>query len=178
MKRYVGDFETATWLKDETWVWAWAVAEIGNEDNIIIDNNISSFFDFCQKENNPIIYFHNLKFDGAFIVSYLLENGFTPIKEKKERADKTFTSLISDMGIWYSLEIYFHVENKRVKKVTIYDSLKIIPMPVVDIPKSFGIEEHKLEIDYNMPRECHSLNPCEAYQNLLYLLLHFQYLGR
>ena len=40
MKRYVGDFETATWLKDETWVWAWAVAEIGNEDNIIIDNNI------------------------------------------------------------------------------------------------------------------------------------------
>ena len=39
MKRYVGDFETATWLKDETWVWAWAVAEIGNEDNIIIDNN-------------------------------------------------------------------------------------------------------------------------------------------
>ena len=153
MKRYVGDFETATWLKDETWVWAWAVAEIGNEDNIKIDNNISSFFDFCQKENNPIIYFHNLKFDGAFIVSYLLENGFTPIKDKKERADKTFTSLISDMGIWYSLEIYFHVEKKRVKKVTIYDSLKIIPMPVVDIPKSFGIEEHKLEIDYNKPRE-------------------------
>ena len=66
MKRYVGDFETATWFEDQTWVWAWAVAEIGNEENIIINNNISSFFDFCQKENNPIIYFHNLKFDRCF----------------------------------------------------------------------------------------------------------------
>lgn len=152
MKRYEGDFETATWLEDETWVWAWAVAEIGNEDNIIIDNNISSFFNFCQKENNPVIYFHNLKFDGSFIVSYLLENGFSPIIDKKKRADKTFTCLISDMGIWYSIEIYFKVEKKKVKKVTIYDSLKIIPMPVADIPRSFGIEEHKLEIDYNKPR--------------------------
>ena len=28
MKKYVGDFETATWLEDETWVWAWSVCEI------------------------------------------------------------------------------------------------------------------------------------------------------
>lgn len=90
---------------------------------------------------------------GAFIVSYLLENDFKLITDKKERANKTFTTLISDMGIWYSIEIYFKVSKKKVKKVTIYDSLKIIPMPVVDIPKAFGIEESKLEIDYNIPRE-------------------------
>jgi hypothetical protein len=28
MKKYTGDFETATWFEDETWVWAWAVCEI------------------------------------------------------------------------------------------------------------------------------------------------------
>lgn len=28
MNKYVGDFETATWLEDETYVWAWAVCEI------------------------------------------------------------------------------------------------------------------------------------------------------
>ncbi len=28
MKKFTGDFETATWIPDETWVWAWAVCEI------------------------------------------------------------------------------------------------------------------------------------------------------
>lgn len=28
MKKFTGDFETATWILDETWVWAWAVCEI------------------------------------------------------------------------------------------------------------------------------------------------------
>lgn len=27
-KKYTADFETATWLEDETYVWAWAVSEI------------------------------------------------------------------------------------------------------------------------------------------------------
>ena len=148
MKRYVGDFETATWREDETWVWAWCVAEIGNEANIKLGNNIASFFDFCQKENNPTIYFHNLKFDGSFIISYLLENDYTYILDKKERKDKTFTCLISDMGIYYSIEVYFKVGKKKVSKVTFYDSLKIIPIPVADIPKSFGLDIKKLEIDY------------------------------
>ena len=34
MKKYVGDFETCTWLKDETYVWAWAVCEIGNDVSV------------------------------------------------------------------------------------------------------------------------------------------------
>ena len=61
MKKYTGDFETAVWVEDETWVWAWAVCEIGNESNIKIGNNIDSFMEFCMNSNNPEIYFHNLK---------------------------------------------------------------------------------------------------------------------
>ena len=30
----MADFETATWNLNETWVWAWAVSEIGNPENI------------------------------------------------------------------------------------------------------------------------------------------------
>ena len=30
------------------------------------------------------IYFHNLKFDGSFILNYLLSNGYTWVKEKQE----------------------------------------------------------------------------------------------
>ena len=50
MKKYVADFETATWLENETYVWAWATCEIGNPDNIIIDNNIESFIKFCKEK--------------------------------------------------------------------------------------------------------------------------------
>ena len=49
MKKFTADFETATWLENETYVWAWAICEIGNPDNIIIDNNIESFIKFCKE---------------------------------------------------------------------------------------------------------------------------------
>ena len=49
MKKFTADFETATWLPNETYVWAWAICEIGNPDNIIIDNNIESFMKFFKK---------------------------------------------------------------------------------------------------------------------------------
>jgi hypothetical protein len=60
VKKFTADFETCTWEKDTTWVWAWAICEIGNEENLQIDNNIDSFMAFCKKEKNSTFYFHNL----------------------------------------------------------------------------------------------------------------------
>lgn len=127
--------------------------KFGNEDNLIIGNNIDSFFEFCMEQKNPEIYFHNLKFDGEFIISYLLNNGFEHILNKKDKKDKTFTTLISDMGMFYSIEVYFEVGNKTVKKVKFIDSLKIIPFSVDQVAKSFNLEISKLSIDYNKERE-------------------------
>lgn len=152
MKRFTADFETATWDPNETWVWAWATCEIGNFENIEIGNDIETFFEFCQKEKNPVIYFHNEKFDGEFIIYYLLTHGFSWIEDKKEAKEKTFTTVISDMGQFYSIEVYFEKGNKTVKKVTFYDSLKIIPFSVSEIAKAFNLKESKLKIDYNMER--------------------------
>lgn len=61
--KYTADFETATWYEDKTYVWAWAVCEIGNEDNITYGSTIDEFLNFCEKEKNATLYFHNLKFD-------------------------------------------------------------------------------------------------------------------
>ena len=152
MQKFTADFETATWLSDETYVWAWAVCEIGNPDNIIIDNNIDSFIKFCEDHPNTVLYFHNLKFDGEFIISYLFNNGFEYINDRKEKRDKTFSTLISDMGLFYQMEIYFSVKGKRCKKVTILDSLKILNMSVEQVAKSFGLPISKLELDYDTPR--------------------------
>ena len=40
MKKFTADFETATWLEDETYVWAWATCEIGNTKNLKIGKHV------------------------------------------------------------------------------------------------------------------------------------------
>ena len=151
--KFTADFETCTWLEEETYVWAWAVCEIGNEDNIKIGNDIDSFMKFIELQTNSEYYFHNLKFDGEFIIHYLLTHGFTYVEDRKKRKDKTFTCLISDMGMFYTIEVFFKVGNKRVKNAKFIDSLKIIPFGVDAIAKSFGLPISKLSIDYNAYRE-------------------------
>ena len=152
-KKFTADFETTTDINDCR-VWAYAICEIGNIDNFIYGNNIKDFIDFCANtKENYQIYFHNLKFDGEYIFNYLLNNGFEVVKDKKERRDKTFTCLISDMGQFYSIEIYFHVTKKHTNKVTIYDSMKILNFSVDKIAKDFNLPISKLTLDYNEYRE-------------------------
>ena len=152
MKRFTADFETATWEKNKTWVWAWALCDIDEPKNIEIGNSIETFFERIQKEENPLILFHNLKFDGEFLISYILNLGYEWVN-KEERRDNTFSTLISDMGLFYSIEIYFKVNKKNTKKVTFIDSLKIINQSVESMPETFNIEDKKLEIDYLKRRE-------------------------
>lgn len=152
MKRFTADFETATWVPDETWVWAWALCDIEEPTHVEVGNSIESFFDRIKKEANPYIYFHNLKFDGEFLIFHIMKNlGFEHV-ESKEKRTGTFSTLISDMGLFYQIEVYFEV-GKKTKKVTFIDSLKIINQSVESMPETFKIPENKLEIDYNAPRE-------------------------
>lgn len=151
-KLYTADFETNN-SETECRVWAWASCEIGNPENFKYGNTIEDFINWCSNpKENYTLYFHNLKFDSEFIFSYLLQNGFTVIKDKKERKSKTFTCLISDMNVIYSLEIYFEV-GKKLNKVSIYDSLKILNFSVDKIAKDFKLPIRKLKIDYNEIRE-------------------------
>ena len=154
MRKFTADFETNV-SETDCRVWAYALCEIGNTDNFIYGNNIEEFIKWCaNKKENYVLYFHNLKFDGEYIFSYLLQNGYTCIKDKKEREDKTFTTLISDTGQFYSIEIYFETKNPRhINKVTIYDSLKILNFSVDMIAKDFNLPIRKLEIDYKQIRE-------------------------
>ena len=126
MNKYVGDFETCSWLDNETYVWAWALCEIGNEENIKIGNNIEHFFEYLRRENNPVVYMHNLAFDGEFIIYYLLKKGYKHIQDYKEIQTKSFQTLISDTGQFYQIIIYISCGSK-IRKITIIDSLKIIP---------------------------------------------------
>lgn len=153
MKKFTADFETATWLEDETYVWAWASCEIGNEENLQIGTSIDEFIEYAKEQNNSIFYFHNLKFDGEFIIYWALTHGFKHVQKKEEIEGMTFTTLISDMGQFYQICLYFEKRNKKVKKITFIDSLKILPFSVAEIAKSFNLPISKLEIDYNKVRK-------------------------
>ena len=151
MSKYTADFETCTWLENETYVWAWAICDIDTEE-INLGNNIESFIEFCKNSKNSTFYFHNLKFDGEYIIYYLLKNKFEWVDDNNKK-DNSFSTLISDMGMFYTITVYFKVGNKKVQKVTFIDSLKIIPFSVEVIAKSFGLPISKLKIDYNEFRE-------------------------
>ena len=149
MKSYVADFETTTKLPF-SYVWAYAISDVSNIDDIIVGTSIDEFMEWCEHTcGNDAIYFHNLKFDSQFIMYWLFKHDFTYIETKKERKNKTFTATISDKGLYYTIDVYFKVQGKRVNKVTFKDSLKLIPLSVDKIAKSLKLPFQKLSIDYD-----------------------------
>ena len=149
---FTADFETTT-NEEDCRVWAWGTCEIGNPVNFSYGNNIDSFFEFMETSKNADFYFHNLKFDGEFLLVWLFEHGFKWVSDRKLEDSKTFTTLISDKGQFYSIRICFEKKGKRTNAVTIYDSLKILPFSVSQIAKGFNLPISKLEIDYKENRE-------------------------
>lgn len=151
---FAADFETTT-DENDCRVWAYALCNVEDYTDFKYGNSIEDFIDFCSNPvSNYKIWFHNLKFDGVYIINYLLNNGFEWVADRKDKADKTFTTLITDMGQFYSIVIYFKVKGHRTNKVEIYDSLKIFPnFSVERIAKGFNLPISKLSIDYDEYRE-------------------------
>lgn len=152
------DFETTVYEgQKDTEVWAAACVELFTED-VFIFHSIDELFNYFQLLDCRIIaYFHNLKFDGSFWLSYLLgklnykqaynEISKDPPKyewlEDKEMPEKSFKYSISEMGQWYTIKI--KVNNHLIE---IRDSLKLLPFSVSKIGKSFGTKHKKLEMEY------------------------------
>ena len=153
MKRYVADFETTT-LADDCRVWAYAIVDIEDTErpnpDVIIGTNIDGFIDWCSEQKEPTkVFFHNLRFDLSFVIDRLFRLGFKHTTENKDRQSRTFNTMISDKGLVYQCEIIFYRKGKNIRKVILQDSLKLIPLKVKEIPKAFGLDECKGEIDYD-----------------------------
>lgn len=154
-KILVADFETTVY-KDQknTEVWASACVELFTED-VKIFHSIQEQFDYLVSlDTNVIVYFHNLKFDGSFWLSYLLcdlklEQAYEKINDtivwQKEKfmKNKTFKYSISDRGQWYTITIKYNNHY-----IIIRDSLKLLPFSVGRIGKSFGTKHKKLDMEY------------------------------
>ncbi len=149
----VGDFETLADNDVYTYVWAWGYYDI--ENNIFrYGSNIQNFFDKVSYEYTFVedktitIYFHNLKFDGSFILGWLNKLGRTEIQDElKDNDKKHYTTLISSLGQYYSIEFWY---NKI--KFRILNSLNLLNFSVKQLGKTLGFEEQKGEIDYKLHR--------------------------
>ena len=154
----VADFETSTeyWYHIDEYarVWLWGIYD-PFKDTFDYGIDLDSFMKkvlVIHPDKNPIIYFHNLKFDGSYILNWLFRNGYT--FDTKLSREKTFSTSISDMGLWYFIEVCIY-KNKRNKYIIKFqDSLKKIPLSVREIPKAFNLGELvKGDLDYDTYRE-------------------------
>lgn len=154
---YACDFETTVYAGQErTDVWAAACVALHSEDVRIFGNITDFFCYFVNMRKTVRLYFHNLKFDGNFILDALMHKwGYRPaflhlpngeIKEipDKDMIPKTYKYSISTMGQWYKIII----RTNKYKTVEIYDSLKLLPFSLKVLGKNFGTKHQKLEMEY------------------------------
>lgn len=155
---FMCDFETTVYKGQvNTEVWASASVELFTEDVNIFHSIGEQFEYFIAQKCNIVAYYHNLKFDGAFWLSYLLiDKGYKQAYKKvgdnendvewlpeKFMENKSFKYSISDKGMWYSIII--KVNNHFIE---IRDSLKLLPFSVERIGESFGTKHKKLDMKY------------------------------
>ena len=109
VQKVVADFETTT-DKNDVRVWAACAVDIDTSQTVHLDNSIDKFFEWL-KGRNTICYFHNLKFDGEFILHWLLTHKFKHVENPKWPGE--FGTLITDDGIFYSITVIFEKLNKQ-----------------------------------------------------------------
>lgn len=179
---YVADFETTVLseadLKKygleeqaETEVWSAAICkcvEHPEPDMVTVYNNIYEFFNHLERlEDGAMVYFHNLRFDGSYILNELINEGFVPAttitdigdyydEEKVPKYANDFEMLfqpnsykacISNMGQYYSITIRFDS-----KTIQIRDSAKLLPLTLKEIGEGFQTKYQKLEMEYEGDR--------------------------
>lgn len=145
--RFTADFETVN-DPDDTRVWSWGLC---NVETLHYQSGIDmeSFMETVSDLGGNEIYFHNLKFDGDFIIKWLMKNDYKLNKHKLKA--KEFNTLISDKGVFYSIKVCFRI-NGKLQTVNFLDSLKLIPKSIDQIAHDFKLPVLKGEIDYNKVR--------------------------
>lgn len=154
---FIADFETTVYDGQEyTEVWAAALVEMGTED-VHIFHAIEEFYDAIKKiPGNTVVYFHNLKFDGAFILDYLIrvkgykqsyltdgDGNVVEWMETRAMPSRSLQYVISNLGQWYKITV-----KEGRKYIEFRDSLKLLPFSVKKIGKDFKTKHQKTEIEY------------------------------
>ena len=137
---FAGDFETTT-SPEKTEVWLSCLVNVekyNDEQAYKVDTTIKDFLKSLyietlamhrkSGERDFIVFFHNLKFDGSFLLNFFLEKGVK------------CSYFINDMGVWYSITLEFDAF-----KITFRDSLKILNFSIKSMAQLFKMPTAKGE---------------------------------
>lgn len=152
---FMADFETTVYDgQKRTDVWASGICELFTEQ-ASIQTSINDFFSHIYRlKGNLVIYFHNLKFDGSFILDYLLQQKWIQQAlnkddvgeywlDKKDMRNGQLRYAISDRGQWYNI-----ILKQGYRYIEFRDSTKLLPYSVKKLGKDFGTKHQKLDIEY------------------------------
>lgn len=175
---YVADFETTVLSEadlkqlglleqDETEVWSAAImpcVEHPEPDMVTVYNNIYEFMNKLETlEDGAYVYFHNLRFDGCYILNELINEDFTPAVAVGDFDDDpdidtapaygteyemkfqpySYKCCISNMGQFYSITIRFQDTTIQIR-----DSAKLLPLTLREIGEGFQTKYQKLNMKY------------------------------
>lgn len=155
MTRYfAADFETTVWgeeiekergIQTKTEVWSAAIVELyDNTESVNIFGNIGDFIDYLfTLKGKTVIYFHNLGFDGSFILDYLMKEGWEWVEDRRKMRSRTISTNISELGVWYNMYI-----KKGMKRIEIRDSYRLIPNSLRKVGEAFNTKHKKLDMVY------------------------------
>ena len=152
---YCADFETTSLTQYQvegyTKVYLRKLMGVYNDvDKIGVD--MDTFIDTLIELKDSEIYFHNLSFDGEFILWWLLENYYTYDDELD--GDRTFRSIIDETGSIYSITIKHNID----AITTIKCSYKLFPKSIEDIGSLVGIKKLKETHNYTEVKHYNSVN--------------------
>ena len=128
-------FQMLDRINSRAWVCCWCVCNT-EDKHIIRGRSIQEFMEWAKGQAGNTIFFHNLSFDGRFIMDYVF-------KSENMKIDKEVNS-----DSIYSFEVVW----KDGKRVTFRDSLKIFPMKAEKLGKLYGIQKLMGDWDYKKVR--------------------------
>lgn len=167
---YAADFETTTDNSEKVEVWSAAEIEVGftcpaAASKVHHQSSMKGFIQWVEDTAHTfqcdlIIYFHNLKFDGSYILDFLGKAkkyrqylthdaagiGHLLVQEKTPEEDMpqyTYTYTVSSKNVMYGI-----VLKCGGYTVRFLDSMKLLPFSLRKIAEDFGTKHQKLEMDY------------------------------
>lgn len=156
MKIYSADLETTVYDgQTETEAWASALVSL-DSDEPLVHHSLAETLEYLDaQDEDAILYYHNLKFDGNFWLYFLIrtlkfKQGLIQIpnqpirmKERDELREKEVIYSISSMGQWYTITFKYNTHIYTLK-----DSLKLLPFTLREIGKAFKTKHQKLDMEY------------------------------
>lgn len=158
MTTYSADLETTVYDgQTSTEAWASALVALDSDDPLVF-HSLRDTLDYLNtQDEDAVLYYHNLKFDGNFWLSFLInemhfkqglidnhsKEASPYFKDKKDLRNNEVIYLISSMGQWYTITFKY-----KGHLYTLKDSLKLLPFTLKEIGKAFKTQHQKLDMDY------------------------------